>query len=77
MLHYILQQKSKQTLMQQQPHKRSHRSAQRHRINSGVSGGSGTTGTSSDCCVRWQVNSNEANVYEFCLLYVNLFKICK
>nr|XP_036216874.1 uncharacterized protein LOC106616869 isoform X2 [Bactrocera oleae] len=40
--------------MQQQPHKRSHRSAQRHRINSGVSGGSGTTGTSSDCCVRWQ-----------------------
>ncbi|XP_036216873.2 uncharacterized protein cmb [Bactrocera oleae] len=47
-------QKSKQTLMQQQPHKRSHRSAQRHRINSGVSGGSGTTGTSSDCCVRWQ-----------------------
>ncbi|XP_050337266.1 uncharacterized protein LOC126763623 isoform X1 [Bactrocera neohumeralis] len=52
-------QKSKQTLMQQQLHKRSHRSAQRHRINSGVSGGSGTTGTSSDGCVQWQVNSND------------------
>ncbi|XP_011196887.2 uncharacterized protein LOC105221526 isoform X2 [Zeugodacus cucurbitae] len=47
-------QKSKQTLMQQQLHKRSHRSTQRHRINSGVNGSGGTAGTSPDFCVRWQ-----------------------